>query len=115
MWGLIAVGLFHKKNGLLLGVGKFDENVAFFGVQVLGMLSIVAWVAVMCFIFFKVVDYWGKFRVSPTEEVLGLDISEMDADSIPHIDEAVLLWRVKQLGKQKKELDDIETPSERKV
>jgi ammonia channel protein AmtB len=59
------------------------------------MISIVAWVAIMCLVFFNLVNYMGQFRVSPTEEVLGLDISEMDADSIPHINEAVLVWRVR--------------------
>jgi len=62
------------------------------------MVAIIVWVALLSAIFFSIVNYGGLFRVSLTEELLGLDIAEMDADSIPHINEQVQFWRVKQLG-----------------
>lgn len=89
MWGLLAVGLFDNKKGLFYGTAHLKERGSFFGFQILGMLAIVIWVAVISLIFFKVVNTLGWFRVSLTEELIGLDIAEMDADSLPHINEAV--------------------------
>jgi len=96
MWGLIAVGLFDNDKGLFTGANQ--ANFYFFAVQLLGMVAIIIWVGLISLIFFSIVNCTGLFRVSLTEELLGLDIAEMDADSIPHINEQVQLWRVKQLG-----------------
>lgn len=59
IWGLIAVGLFHKEKGVLFGTAETNTRLSFLLVQCLGMISIVAWVATMCLVFFNVVNYMG--------------------------------------------------------
>lgn len=85
MWGLIAVGLFHNKSGLLTGTDKANDRSYFFGVQILGMIAIIAWVAIITFLFFMVAKYFNMLRCTAMEECLGLDITKMDEDAIPHI------------------------------
>lgn len=76
LWGTLAVGLFHTKNGLLYGGGM-----RCFGIQALGVLVTIAWVAGVMFIAFKLIDYYVGLRVSEEEELEGLDISEHNLTS----------------------------------
>lgn len=77
-WGTLAVGLFatdsapeNSINGLFYG-GGFSQ----LGIQLIGIVSILAWTAVTMFIVFKVIDKTVGLRVSPEEEIEGLDSKE---------------------------------------
>lgn len=83
MWGVIAVGLFATKSapaseceGLFYGGGF-----ALLGSQLLGMLCILAWTAVMITITFFIIKKTIGLRVSAEEEVLGLDVTEHNLPS----------------------------------
>ncbi len=63
-------------TGLLYG-GNFE----FFGVQLLGIVCIIAWVAVTMIVVFEIIKHTVGLRVSPHEEVVGLDIEEHGIES----------------------------------
>lgn len=69
--GTLLTGLFSTSEGLLYGYG-----VHFLGVQALGVLSVMAWVACTCFVMFTVLRKTIGLRVTKTEELKGLDIHE---------------------------------------
>ena len=69
--GTILTGLFAKEDGLFYGGGTH-----FFLVQVLGVVAVVAWVAVTMTIVFWVIKHTIGLRVSEEEEVRGLDVME---------------------------------------
>ena len=78
IWGTIAVGLFATTsapectfNGLFYG-GGFSQ----LGIQLLGMITVLAWTAVTMFIAFKIIDKTVGLRVSEEEEIVGLDAKE---------------------------------------
>jgi Amt family ammonium transporter len=77
IWGVIAVGLFaaeesdYWKQGLFFGGGT-DQLLS----QLLGIAAIVAFTAVAMTIVFMAIKYTIGLRVSPTEEVEGLDVHE---------------------------------------
>lgn len=69
--GTILTGLFALKDGLLYGGG-----VRFLGVQILGVVSVIGWVAVTITIVFMIIKNTIGLRVSESEEIIGLDIEE---------------------------------------
>lgn len=70
-WGALAVGLFDYENGLFYG-GGFHQ----FGVQLLGVVVIGLYAAVVMAVVFTVINkVWG-LRVTAEEEILGLDATE---------------------------------------
>ena len=69
--GTILTGLFAVKDGLLY-TGKTD----FFFTQVLGVVSVAAFVAVMITIVFTVLKSTMGIRVTAKEEIVGLDYEE---------------------------------------
>ncbi len=69
--GTILTGLFALEGGVFYGGGW-----SFFGVQVLGVASVIAWVLVTMTIIFVTIKKTVGLRVSEEEEVLGLDIKE---------------------------------------
>ena len=69
--GTILTGFFSTSEGLLYGHGA-----RFLGIQCLGVLSTAAWAAVMITIVFQVIKHTIGLRVSPEEELKGLDITE---------------------------------------
>lgn len=76
IWGLIAVGLFADGTygditGLFYGGGT-----AQLGHQLVGAGTVIAWAFTLGFITFKVMDMVFGIRVSPAEELAGLDIQE---------------------------------------
>ena len=76
IWGTIAVGLFSTGAD---GVGKglfYGGGVSQLGVQVLGIIAIDAYVLVVMFIAFKIIDKTIGLRVSAQVEIDGLDIHE---------------------------------------
>ena len=75
-FGTLAVGLFSdgagtEWKGLLTG-GAFHG----FGVQFIGMVITIAWVAVTMTIIFQVIKHTIGLRVSAEEEIAGLDMKE---------------------------------------
>ena len=69
--GTILTGLFATDGGVFYG-GGFK----FFGIQVLGVVTVAVFVAVMITIVFKVIQHTIGLRYSAEEEIAGLDISE---------------------------------------
>jgi len=69
--GTILVGIFAIDGGLLYG-GGFN----LLGIQLIGVISVIAWVAVTMTIVFKVIEKTVGLRVSEAEEIIGLDIEE---------------------------------------
>ena len=70
-WGTLATGLFSTSQGVFYGHGF-----RFFGIQVLGLVSVAAWVLVSMFIIFTLIKKTIGLRVSEKEEIDGLDIHE---------------------------------------
>ena len=68
IWGVVAVGVFGGAN---------------VGVQVLGVLAIVSWVLMTSFVVFRAIDRLHGMRVSPEEELSGLDASEHGGEAYP--------------------------------
>jgi Amt family ammonium transporter len=78
IWGALAVGLFATPNapnssvvGLFYGGGATQ-----LGIQALGVLAIAAWTTVMSLLMFKIIKKVNGLRVSPEEEISGLDLPE---------------------------------------
>lgn len=81
--GTLMTGLLSTDQGLFYGFGPH-----FFLIQLLGVVAIGAYVAVTAFIVFKVIDMTIGLRVSPEEELAGMDATEHNlpssyADFIP--------------------------------
>lgn len=69
--GTILTGLFSVSEGVFYGHGF-----RFFGVQCLGVISVIAWVAVTMTIIFTILKKTVGLRVSADDEISGLDITE---------------------------------------
>ena len=69
--GTLLTGLFATEDGLFYGGG-----VHFFLVQLLGVVSVIAYVAIVMFIIYKVIDKTIGLRVPAEVEIDGLDIHE---------------------------------------
>ncbi|MCQ2426773.1 MAG: ammonium transporter [Clostridia bacterium] len=92
VWGTIAVGLLSNPNapaGLkgLLYTGDFR----LLGVQVLGIVCILAWTGIMMFLVFMLIKKTVGLRVSAEEEIKGLDSTEHGlpsayADFVPAVE-----------------------------
>lgn len=89
IWGTLAVGLFAQAavgeanglsavNGLFFG-GGFKQ----LGLQALGSLATVAWVAATAFILFFALKKTIGLRVTDKEQRMGLDIAEHNIEAYP--------------------------------
>jgi Amt family ammonium transporter len=76
-WGTLAVGLFGDLELIESGLTRGGQ----IGVQILGIVAVLAWVLVTAFVLFGILKAAKLLRVSPEEEMLGLDISEHGAES----------------------------------
>lgn len=76
IWGTLAVGLLAVDGGVLYG-GGFH----LLGVQFIGIVSILAWTTVTMLIVFKLIDLTIGLRVTPEEEIGGLDSYEHGLES----------------------------------
>ena len=86
IWGLIAVGLFADGTytawpvtGLFYGGGT-GQLIA----QLIGAVTVFAWAFGTGFILFKVMDLVVGIRVSPEEELAGLDVMEHGSSAYPN-------------------------------
>ena len=125
-WGVISLGLFADGsygdglNGVAGGVkGLFFGDASQLGAQLIAILVLLVYGFGVSFVFFKILDkVWG-LRVSPEDELEGLDIPEMgvlaypdsqlvrnelDYDSADNAD-------IKQLAKFKKRLISTTLPT----
>ena len=78
IWGTLAVGLLatdsapeNTINGLFYG-GGFSQ----LGLQLIGVVTVLAWTGITMFIVFKIIEKTVGLRVSQEEEIEGLDIKE---------------------------------------
>ncbi|MFH1868366.1 MAG: ammonium transporter, partial [Candidatus Omnitrophota bacterium] len=82
MWGTLAVGLFGQKALCLANDGLFyGGGITQFGIQALGLFSVIAFVVITMGIIFKLIDSFVGLRVSRDEELKGLDIGEHGMES----------------------------------
>ena len=92
--GTVLTGLFAYYNGTEvepLGV-FYGGGFHFFGIQVLGVVVVIAWVAVTMTIVFQIIKHTIGLRVSREEEIMGLDKPEhglvsayADFMEVPHV------------------------------
>ena len=71
LWGTVAVGLFDYNNGVFYG-GGFHQ----LGLQLLGVVTVMAWTIITMTIVFKIIDKTVGLRVTEEEEIVGLDVKE---------------------------------------
>jgi Amt family ammonium transporter len=81
IWGTLAVGIWANAPedgvlGLLHGGGA-----ALLGVQALGIIAVGAWAVVTSLILFLAIKAIAGLRVSPKEEMVGLDLSEHKSEA----------------------------------
>ena len=69
LWGLLAVGIFDKDDGIL-NSGSTD----LLKLQIGGGLILIAWSSLVCGTFFKIMKSIGRFRVPYVYEVIGIDL-----------------------------------------
>ena len=72
-WGTLAAGIFN--------IG--GTNIKILSVQCIGIVSCFAWTFCTAFILFKVIDSTMGLRVSPEEEIEGLDSTEHGGNAYP--------------------------------
>jgi Amt family ammonium transporter len=82
IWGTISIGIFGQKAlGLANDGFLYGGNPMQLGIQLVGIVAVVAFVAVGMGIVFKLIDVTIGLRVSAEEELRGLDISEHGMES----------------------------------
>ncbi len=72
-WGTLAAGIFNMGG----------TSVKIIGVQLLGIGACFLWVFPVAFVMFKLIDMTVGLRVSPEEEMEGLDFSEHGGTAYP--------------------------------
>lgn len=78
-WGTLSAALFHEN----LFLGREYDLVGQLVTQLTGIVVAFAWTFTTCFIMFKLIKATIGLRVSPEEELEGLDLSEHGANSYP--------------------------------
>jgi ammonium transporter, Amt family len=73
-WGIIAIGIFNNEWGLVSGS---DQKGRFFGYQILGLITVFAWVTLCSGAYFFIMHKLGKLRLDRAVEIIGLDIAEL--------------------------------------
>lgn len=74
--GTLLTGLFATEDGLFYGGG-----ISFFVTQLIGVVAVIAWVAVTMTLAFTLIKKFVGLRVSREEEIAGLDIEEHGLES----------------------------------
>ena len=92
VWGTVAVGLLANPDAPAGLEGLFyTGNARLLGVQLLGIVSVLAWTAVMMTLSFFIIKKTVGLRVSAEEEIKGLDSTEHGlpsayADFVPAVE-----------------------------
>ncbi|MBP2034018.1 Amt family ammonium transporter [Clostridium algifaecis] len=77
IWGGIATGIFAwKEINSAGGNGLIHGNPKLIGIQIIGILSVIIYSAVVTFVIIKVINAVSNIRVSEKDEQAGLDITE---------------------------------------
>lgn len=85
-WGALATGLFASKRANPLGAnGLFFGNPHQLLVQATGVVSGIAFAALMTFALLKVIDLFTRIRASVSEEISGLDLPMHGERAYDHI------------------------------
>ena len=79
--GTIAVGIFDMNKGIISGFIynkslTAGEAFKYFGVQILGVLAVVAWVGITITAVFMIMKKCKMLRASEADELAGLDVAE---------------------------------------
>ena len=88
-WGTLSVGFFAEAAyGKASGVGEvnglfFGGGLSQFGVQLLGVASVFAWVFISAFILFYIIKSIVGLRASDEEQIKGMDICEHGMEAYP--------------------------------
>jgi Amt family ammonium transporter len=77
-WGTLAIGLFHTSAGIFYG-GSPAQLVS----QAIGVVAAFVWAFGLGLIMFLAIKYTVGLRVSPEEELRGLDIDEHGMEAYP--------------------------------
>lgn len=77
VWGTLAVGIFGAPETIGSGLSRLEQ----LGVQALGAAAVFAWVALTAGLLFILLKKTVGLRVSPEEELRGLDIEEHGMES----------------------------------
>jgi ammonium transporter, Amt family len=80
--GTLLLGLFHNEQGIFFAADK-GAAFKFFGVQLLGVIAVLAWCLITGFILFSAIKAIVGLRVSEEEELEGLDYGEHGASAYP--------------------------------
>src|SRR6056297_2206872 len=72
-WGTLAAGIFNMGG----------TSAAIIGVQIVGIIAAFIWTFGLAFIMFKVIDMTIGLRVTPEEEIEGLDFTEHGGNAYP--------------------------------
>jgi Amt family ammonium transporter len=78
IWGTLAVGLFNTESGLFYGGGAAQLLTQVIGVVGVGLFTVIA-----SFVFWGITKAVLGMRVTPDEEYVGLDMSEMGLEAYP--------------------------------
>ncbi|MBS7345922.1 MAG: ammonium transporter [Caryophanon sp.] len=76
VWGTLAVGLLDTASGLF-----YTGSASLLGVQVIGVLAVIAWTGLTVFISLSAIKLFIPLRVSQEEELAGLDTIEHGANA----------------------------------
>ena len=92
-------GLFAANGGLFYGGGF-----SFLGIQILGVLAVIAWVAVTMTIVFQIIKHTMGLRAGAEEEIEGLDLHEHGlassyADFMPSVP-TILTGKTEMAGRE---------------
>ncbi len=77
-WGLLAVGIFDGKKGL---ISDSPDSAKYLGIQLVGAICIIIWVMVLSLSFFWILKKLKLLRVPLIEEILGLDLAQMGSQA----------------------------------
>lgn len=78
IWGTLATGFFDNQEGLFYGRPGCGR---YFGYQVVGLVAIFAWVALISLTVLYILNRLNLLRVDKATEIMGCDIAEMGAIS----------------------------------
>ncbi|MDR2144341.1 MAG: ammonium transporter, partial [Treponema sp.] len=80
IFGTLAVGIWGNVDGVAVGL-LHGGGAAQLGVQFLGVVSVGAWAAITSLLLFLAIKAIAGLRVSPKEELMGLDLSEHKSEA----------------------------------
>jgi Amt family ammonium transporter len=78
VWGCLAVGIFSTRQNIATAYGYDNDAMVRgeqFGVQLVGVLAIIAWTAATSGLLFFTMKAAGILRVPDSEEIAGLDVT----------------------------------------